>query len=196
MRFSTHQPPLYCGIDVHARSMHVCLLRHDGASGLHRPMQAAPAPFLTAVAPSRAGLVVAVAGLCTGYGLADLGAEQGIPFVLGPALSMQAMHGGQATKDPSASEQMALVLRGGLLPQASVSRAAMRATRARLRRQTPRMRTRAELFSPVPNTNHQYHWPAIGKHIASTATRAGGAERLHAEAVHKTIAVDLALLTA
>jgi len=37
------------------------------------------------------------------------------------------------------------VLRGGMLPQASVSPAAMRATRDLLRRRTHLMRTRAEL---------------------------------------------------
>ena len=30
MRFYTTQPPFYCGIDLHARSMDVCVLRHEG----------------------------------------------------------------------------------------------------------------------------------------------------------------------
>jgi hypothetical protein len=64
MRCSPTQPPLYCGIDLPARSLDVCILRQAGAIVLHRPRQAAPAPFLQAVAPSRAGLVVAVAGRC------------------------------------------------------------------------------------------------------------------------------------
>jgi hypothetical protein len=86
MRFYTHQHPFYCGIDLHARSMYVCILSHDGEIVLHRNMKAAPDPFLRAVAPYRDGLVVAVEWIFTWYWLADLCAEQGIPFVLGHAL--------------------------------------------------------------------------------------------------------------
>jgi hypothetical protein len=60
MRFYTNQHQFYCGIDVHARSMYVCILSHEGEIVLHRNMKAVPELFLKAVAPSRDGLVVAV----------------------------------------------------------------------------------------------------------------------------------------
>ena len=41
--------------------MDVCSLRQDGEVVLHRNMQAAPEPFLKAIAPSRDDMVVAVA---------------------------------------------------------------------------------------------------------------------------------------
>ena len=65
MRFYTHQHPFYCGLDLHARSMYVCVLSHDGDIGLHRNRKAAPQPFLKAVAPDREGLGVAVECLFT-----------------------------------------------------------------------------------------------------------------------------------
>jgi transposase len=145
MRFSTNQHPLYCGIDLHARSMYVCLLSHEGEIVLHRHMQAAPEPLLKAVAPSRDGLVVAVECLFTWYWLADLCAEEGMPFVLGPALSMKAIHGGQAKNDHIESHTIAALLRGGMPPQAYGAPAEMRATRDLLRRRTHLMRKRAEL---------------------------------------------------
>jgi hypothetical protein len=40
MRFYTNQHPFYCGIDLHARSMYVCVLSHDGEILLHRNMKA------------------------------------------------------------------------------------------------------------------------------------------------------------
>jgi hypothetical protein len=86
MRFYTNQHQFYCGIDLHARSMYVCIVSHEGEILLHRNMKAAPAPFLQAVAPYRDGLVVAVECIFTWYWLADLCAEHGIPFVLGHAL--------------------------------------------------------------------------------------------------------------
>jgi hypothetical protein len=145
MRFYTNQHPFYCGIDLHARSMYVCVLSPDGTIVLHRHMKAAPEPFLKAVAPYRDGLVVAVGCIFTWYWLADLCAAQGMPFVLGHALYMKAMHGGKAKNDKIDSPKIAALLRGGLLPQAYVDPAAMRATRDLLRRRTHLRRKRAAL---------------------------------------------------
>jgi transposase len=195
MRFYTHQHPFYCGIDLHARSMYVCILSHDGEILLHRNMKAAPEAFLRAIAPYRDGLVVAVECIFTWYWLADLCADQGIPFVLGHALYMKAIHGGKAKNDKIDSQKIAALLRGGMLPQAYVYPARMRATRDRLRRRTHLMRKRAELLAHVQNTNSQYNLPEIGKKIAYKANREGVAERFDDAAVQKTIEVDLALIT-
>jgi transposase len=129
MRFYNNQHPFYCGIDLHARSMYVCIVTHDGEIVLHKNMKAAPEPFLKAIAPYRDRLVVAVACIFTWYWLADLCAHEGIAFVLGHALSMKAMHGGKAKNDKIDSQKIAMLLRGGLLPQAYGYPAEMRATR-------------------------------------------------------------------
>ena len=195
MRFYTTQHPLYCGIDLHARTMYVCILDQSGEILVHRHMQTDPDTFLKAIAPYRQGLVVAVECMFTWYWLADLCADEGIPFVLGHALSMKAIHGGKAKNDKIDSQKIAALLRGGMLPQAYVSPAKMRATRDLLRRRMPLAHKRAELLAHVQNTNSQYNLPAIGTKIAYKANRAGVAERFADAAVHKSIAVDLALIT-
>jgi hypothetical protein len=86
-------------------------------------------------------------------------------------------------------------MRGGMLPQAYVYPAERRATRDLLRRRTPLMRKRAERLAHVQNTNSQYNLPELGKNIASKANCDGVAERVADPAVHKRIAVDLALIT-
>jgi hypothetical protein len=83
-------------IDLHARFMYVCTLSHDGEILVHCNMKAAPEPFLKAVAPYYDGLVVAVECVFTWVWLANLCAGQGIPFVLGHALYMKAIHCGTA----------------------------------------------------------------------------------------------------
>jgi Transposase len=118
MRFYTTQHPFYCGLDLHARTMDVCILDQSGAVLVHRNMKTDPETFLHVVAPYRQGMVGAVECLFTWYGLADLCADAGLPFVLGHALSMQAIHGGKATNDKSDSHKIATLLRGGMLPQA------------------------------------------------------------------------------
>ena len=195
MRFYTTQHPFYCGIDLHARTMDVCILDQHGEILVHRNMKTSPEAFLNVLAPYRQGIVVAVECLLTWYWLADLCADEGIPFVLGHALSMKAIHGGKAKNDQIDSQKIAVLLRGGLLPQASVYPAHMRATRDLLRRRMPLAHKRAELLAHVQHTNSQYTLPAIGKKIAYTANREGVAERFADPAVHKSIEVDLALMT-
>jgi hypothetical protein len=78
-----------------------------------------------------------------------------MPFILGQALSMPAIHGGKAKHDQSDAPKIAALLRGGRLPQAYGDPAEMRATRALLRRRMPLRRNRAVLLAHVPNTKGQ-----------------------------------------
>jgi transposase len=174
--------------------MYLCIFNRDGEILVHRNMQTRPDTFLTAIAPYRDDLVVCVECLFTWYWLADLCAREGIPFVLGHALSLKAIHGGKAKNDTSDAQKIAVLLRGGMLPQAYVSPAEMRATRDLLRRRMPLRRKRAELLAHLQNTQSHYNLPEIGKKIASKANRDGIAERLPAPAVPKSIEVDLALI--
>jgi transposase len=139
-------------------------------------------------------MVVAVACIFTWDWLAALCAPEGIPFVLGHALYMKAIHGGKAQNDTIDAHTIAVVLRGGRLPQAAVYPAAMRATRDLLRRRMSLSRTRAEVLVHIQNTTSQDNLPESGKKLAYQANRDGGAERFPALAVHKSMAVDLALL--
>jgi transposase len=194
MRFYNAQHPFYCGIDLHARSMYVCILNQDGEIMLHRNMKASPETFLKAITPYREAMVVAVECIFTWYWLADLCAQEGIPFVLGHALYMKAIHGGKAKNDKIDAHKIAVLLRGGMLPQAYVYPAEMRATRDLLRRRMYLTRKRAELLAHIQNTNSQYNLPEIGKKLAYKANRDGVAERFPDPAVQKSMEVDLALL--
>jgi transposase len=194
MRFSTKPHQCYCGIDLHARTMYVCILNQDGEILLHRNMKTSPETLLRNIAPYRADVVVAVEGMFTWYWLADLCSQEGIPCVLGHALSMKAIHGGKAKNEKIDAHKIAVLLRGGLLPQAYVYPAAMRASRELRRRRMHLMRKRAALLTHIQKTNSQYNLPEIGQKIASKANRAGVAERFADPAVQKSIAVDLALI--
>jgi transposase len=185
---------LYCGIDLHARTMDVCIWSQGGEIVLHRNMPARPEALLKALAPSRDDVGIAVECLLTWYWLANLWAQEGLPFVLGHALSMKASHGGQANNDTIDSQKIAVLLRGGLLPQASGSPAQRRAPRDLLRRRLPLRRKRAALLAHIQKTTSQYPLPAMGKQLADKGNRDGVAERFCDPAVQKSVAVDLALI--
>lgn len=194
MRFYTKQHKAYCGIDLHARSMYMCILSQDGEILLHRNMKTSPEMFLKAIAPYREDLVVAVECIFTWYWLADLCAQEHLPFVLGHALYMKAIHGGKAKNDKIDAQKIAGLLRGGMLPQAYVYPADMRASRDLLRRRLHLVRKRAELLTHVQQTNRQYNLPELGKDIAYKTNRPGVAERFADPAVQKSVEVDLALI--
>jgi transposase len=114
--------------------------------------------------------------------------------VLGHALYMKALHGGKAKNDKIDSHKIAVLLRGGMLPQAYVYPPQMRATRDLLRRRCHLMRKRADLLAHIQNTNRQYHLPEFGKKLAYKGNREGVAEHFPDPSVRKRRAVDLALL--
>jgi len=157
MRFYTGQHRYYCGIDLHARTMYLCILDQQGGVVLHRNMRCDGELFLEAVAPYRDDLVVATECIFCWYWLADLCTREGITFVLGHALYMKAIHGGKAKNDKIDSRKIAVLLRGGTLAQAYVYPPEMRATRDLLRRRLFFVRKRGELFAHVRTTSHQYN---------------------------------------
>jgi len=191
MRFYTQQHPHYCGIDLHARTMYLCILNQAGAIVLHRNMKADPDSFLTAIAPYRDQIAVAVECIFTWYWLADLCAREKITFVLGHALYMKAIHGGKAKNDKIDAQKIAGLLRGGMIPEAYVYPEQMRSTRDLLRRRMHMMHQRAQLLAHVQNTNHQYNLPDIGKKISYRGNREGVAERFADASARSNVAFDL-----
>jgi transposase len=194
MRFYNGQHRHWCGIDLHARTIYACILDPDGKVLVHQNLPTNPSSFLEVVTPYRDGLVVGVECIYTWYWLADFCAREEIPFVLGHALFMKAIHGGKAKNDRIDSLKIATLLRGGMLPQAYAYPAGMRATRDLLRRRLHLVRKRGQLLAHIQMTTQQYNLPPLGKRIAYPANREGVAEHFPDPAVRQSIALDLALL--
>ena len=167
MRFYNGQHTYYCGIDLHTRMMCICILDARGDVVLQRNTVAKPKSFLTVVAPYTDGLVVAAECVFTWYWLADLCNREGIPFVLGHALYMKAIHGGKTKNDRVDAHKIAVLLRGGMFPLAHVYPKKKRSTRDLLRRRTHFVRKRAELLAHVQNTSLQYRLEPIGRRLAN-----------------------------
>jgi Transposase len=194
MRFCNGQHQHWCGIDLHARTRYVCNLDAPGQVLVHKNLRSAPEAFLETIEPYREGLVVAVECIFTWYWLADVCSREGIDFVLGHALYMKAIHGGNAKNDRVDALKIATRLRGGMLPQAYAYPSGMRATRDLLRRRLHLVRKRGQLLAHIQMTSHQYNLPPLGKRIAYPANREGIAEHFESRVVRQSIAVDLALL--
>lgn len=51
MQFYTTEHDYYCGIDLHARTMYVCIIDSKGKIVVERNMPSAPEPLLAFIAP-------------------------------------------------------------------------------------------------------------------------------------------------
>jgi transposase len=192
MRFYNRPHRHYCGIDLHVKTMYLCILDGAGQVLLHRNVATTPAAFLAAVAPYREDLVVAVECMFTWYWLADLCAADSITFVLGHALAMKASYGAKAKNDPIDAHKIAVLLRGGLMPQADVYPAGMRAMRDLLRRRLHLVRKRGQLLAHIQMTREQYTLPPFARRPAYPANRDGVSAHVRGPTVRKSVKVDLA----
>src|ERR1700722_1677916 len=153
MRFFNTQHRFYCGGDLHARTLHLCILDHDGNVVFDRNLAARPDAFLQAIAPFRDGLVVGVECMFAWYWLNDLCAAEKIAFVVGHAFYMKLIHGGKAKNDRIDAGKIARLLRGGNFPLAYAYPKGMRETRDLLRRRMYLVHKRAELITHLEILN-------------------------------------------
>lgn len=194
MRFYPNQHRHTCGVDLHGRNLYLCVLDQRGEIRLHKRLRCDPALFLQAVAPFRDDLVVGAECIFCWYWLADLCADQGIPFILGHALYMKAIHGGKAKNDRVDSKKIAVLLRSGAFPYAYVYPREMRSTRDLLRRRLHFARKRAELLTHIHNTFTQYNRPRPSGRLTCPANRQELPELFDDPAVRTSIQADLSFI--
>ena len=196
MRCYEQQHRFYCGVDLHARTMYLCILDDRGQVRFHENLPAEPQRFLEVLQPFREDVVVCCECMFAWYWVADVCAEEEIPFVLGHALYMKAIHGGKTKNDRIDAKKIAKLLRGGNIPMAYVYPKGMRETRDLLRRRMYLVHQRAAAMAHIQNTNSQYNQPPFGKKIdrASNREELQIPQRFADERVQKTMEVDLELL--
>lgn len=196
MQFYTQQHRFYCGVDLHARTLSLCILDPAGQVVAEATVAAGPAAFLKAIAPFRDGLVVGCECMFAWYWLADLCAKEQLAFVLGHALYLKAIHGGKAKTDKIDAAKLARVLRGGTFPVAYVYPKGMRETRDLLRRRMVLVQRRAELLTHLQILNSQYNLPPLTKKLSYAANREelDLAARFDDPSVAKNVETDLILI--
>ena len=79
MRYLNHTAASYVGIDLHARTLFVCVIDNAGVVKLAKNLPAKPEPFLQTIAPFRPDLIVGCECMHTWYWLADTCRSEQIP---------------------------------------------------------------------------------------------------------------------
>jgi transposase len=192
------QPPpetrFYAGVDLHARSLFLCILDRDGQERFARNLTAAPAPFLKAVQPFREGLVVGCECMHCWYWLADTCRQQDITFALGHAWAMKAVHGSKTKCDRHDAEAIARLLRGGNFPLAYAYPQERRGLRDLLRARLRLVRQRAELYGHVHTARRQANLPPVSSDVKYKSKRAAITADIADPFVRRRVETHLALL--
>ncbi len=195
MNFYQQQHQFYCGIDLHANNMYLCLIDGDGNKRLHRNFKTRDADDLRqTIEPFREDLVVGCEATFNWYWLADLCQDLNISFVLGHALYLKAIHGGKVKNDKLDSEKLAYLLRGGNFATGYAYPKDWRSTRDLLRRRTHLVRRRGETLTHLQILNHQSNLPAFEKRLQYKSNRVGVADRFQDVSTSTSAAVDVELL--
>jgi transposase len=195
MNFYNQQHRFYCGIDLHAKQMYLCVMDRQGEIHLHRNMRNDAGYFLKLLKPFRTDVVVGVECIYNWYWLADLCSDEKIPFVLGHALYMKAIHGGKAKNDRIDSQKIAHLLRAGMIPQAYVYPKRMRATRDVMRRRSYFVRIKSNILAHIQLTNHQYNLPEFGKKMCYKRNRLDLLEHFADSSVRESMRANESLIS-
>jgi transposase len=194
MRFYQPRTEFYCGVDLHARTMYICVVNRQGEKLLHCNLKCDGKRFLKLIAPYRESLTVAVECVSYWYWLADLCEDERIEFTLGHAQYMRAVHGGKAKNDRIDSEKIARLVQGGLFPLAYVYPRKQRSLRDLLRRRTRFVRQRADLLTHIQNLNQQANLPELGNILRAKGQRAAVSRHFAQQDARLSVEADLALI--
>ncbi|RLV57682.1 IS110 family transposase [Parashewanella curva] len=194
MRFYNKLHPYYCGIDLHARMLYVCIIDDKGNKVEHQKIKACPTALMNLISPYLKGLVLGVECMHCWYWVSNFCKQHLIDFVLGHALYMRAIHGGKAKNDKVDSYKIANLLRGGNFPVAYDYPETMRSTRDLLRRRTRIVRHGADLKAHVSNTFSQYNMPAHDLNLRYPSDREKLRNVFEDSSVQRNIDMDLNLV--
>jgi hypothetical protein len=93
MRFYTQHHPYYCGSDLHTKTMYICILDQEGKILVHENVPVDADVLFKSIQPFLPNIVKTAEGIFTWYWIADFCEQRNIPFALGHALYMKAIHG-------------------------------------------------------------------------------------------------------
>lgn len=139
----------YCGIDLHGKTMFTTVMDKSGSLLFHKNLPNSVPALLDALRPYRSDVAVGVESTFNWYWLADACRKEGIPFYLGHALYMKAVHGGKNKNDSLDSKHITDLLRSNLFPLAYAYPPEMRAVRDLLRRRRYYVDLRAAAYRHI-----------------------------------------------
>jgi transposase len=155
MNFVQLSRKYYCGIDLHSKSMILCVVAADGKILMTKHIMNCIAEVLKALKPFARSLVIGVESTFNWYWLVDGCREHGLEIYLGHTPYMKIISTSKNKNDRIDAKKIANLLRAGLFPKAHAVEAKRRAIRDLLRHRNWLVSMRSELFVKTKTTFYQ-----------------------------------------
>ena len=162
MKYRQIQSTYYGGVDVHPNKSQVCVMDKTGQILLNKNFRNNFNNFKEIIHSFYPDIVIGCESTYTYYWLADGCHKSNIPFYLGHALYMKAISKKKQKDDKIDARTIADMLRTSFFPEAYPYPREMRPTRDLLRRRHRLVRIRAEAYSHIQMTAHQYTIEDVG----------------------------------
>ena len=191
MELATMKTEYVCGIDLHSRSMYICIMNQKGDIQLHRNIRNDFHFFKSLIEDYSGDISVGCESMHSYYWLADGCIENNIPFYLGHAYYMKTIHGGKKKNDKLDSKKIADLMRANHLPVGYVYPKDYRATRDLLRRRIRFMTIRAEAYAHIQTTFRQNCLLISPGDVKNKKTRRELINMIDNKEIQKSIELDL-----
>ncbi len=145
----------YCGVDLHSKSLVLCIIDLSGNRILRKKVDNDFCQFLKIIKPYRESIAIAVETTFNWYWFYDNCVKEGLDVFLGHAYYMKAIHVDKKKNDRLDAEKIALLLRAGLLPSAYACRNDLRSVRDLTRRRNKLVYHRSELLGHTTMSLYQ-----------------------------------------
>ena len=197
MEYAKIDTEYVCGIDLHARTMYVCIMDKMGEIRFRRNMKNDFSLLTRTLEPYRPSVSVGVESTYNWYWLADGCHQAGIPFYLGHALYMKAIHGGKKKNDRIDARTLTNLMRTNYFPEAYAYPRQMRATRDLLRRRHRYVAARGACYTHIQNTfSQQAILDPLSGEVKKKSTRREMPSRLPDPDLGMSVDCDLDLIDA
>ena len=180
-----------CGIDLHSRAMYICVMDQKGNIKLHRNIRNDFQLFKSLIKEYSGNISVGCESMHSYYWLADGCIENKIPFYLGHAYYMKAIHGGKKKNDKIDSKKIADLMRANHLPVGYVYPKKLRATRDLLRRRIRFMTIRAEAYAHIQTVFRQNCMIISPGDVKNKKTRRSLKNKINDKQIISSIEMDL-----
>lgn len=195
MEYAKINTDYYCGIDLHGTTMYACIMDKMGEICFQRNMKNDFPMLQKILEPYRDRVAVGVESTFNWYWLADGCVDADIPFYLGHALYMKAIHGGKKKNDRLDAQTIADLMRSNFFPKAYAYPQTMRATRDLLRRRHRFVALRGEAYTHIQCTFAQQGMlDPLHETVRKKTTRRELCDRLPDPDLNRSVDCDLDLI--
>lgn len=194
MELATMNTKYVCGVDLHSTKMYICIMDKEGNIQLHRNIRNDFNLFITLITQYKDNISVGVESMHSYYWLADGCIEHRIPFYLGHAYYMKAIHGGKKKNDKIDSKKIADLMRSNHLPIGYVYPKEMRSTRDLLRRRIRFMKIRAEAYAHIQTIFRQHSMNITPNDVKDKINRRELINRFSDSSIQSNIELNLDII--